>query len=307
MANFKTEKQSGVLVYNRESKCLEEETVFEKGFMDFFYGTVLGRLLTRVFLSRKFFSRIYGRIQRKPESIKHIQPFIDKYNIEVDELIEPLAQYRSFNEFFIRKLKAEARPIEKNPETLISPADGRLIVYQLKKDTILPVKGFDFTIGELLADDEITNPWLDGVCLKIRLAPSDYHRFCYIDNGSHGPATHITGRFHSVSPLALRHDLKILQGNDREYMVLETENFGRVIHIDIGAMVVGKIHQHQKPGGSFSKGEEKGYFEFGGSTIILLFEPGKVRIDADILNNSEKGIETLAKYGSRVGRRIKQS
>jgi len=305
MALIETQ-QPEVLVYNRDSRRLEEETVFEKGFMDFFYGTVLGRMLTRLFLSGKLFSKIYGKIQKKSKSVKHIQAFITRYNINVDELVKPLAQYGSFNEFFIRKLKPEARPIENNPETLISPADGRLLVYQLKKDTILPVKGFDFTIGELLDDHEIGEPWLDGVCLKIRLAPSDYHRFCYIDNGSHGPATHITGRLHSVSPLALRHELKILHGNDREYMVLDTENFGRVIHIDVGAMVVGKIHQQLRQGGSFSKGEEKGYFEFGGSTIILLFEPGKVIIDGDILDYSRKGIETFAQYGSQVGRRAKE-
>ena len=303
MAVFRRKKQAGVWIYNRETGCLEEEAVFEKGFMDLFYGTAPGRLMTRALLSRRTFSRIYGRLQKRPGSARRIRPFIEKYNINIEELERPPEYYRNFNDFFKRKLKPGARPVKKDRGTLISPADGRLLAYKLKKDLLLPVKGLEFHVGELLGGYEAADPWLDGTCLKIRLAPSDYHRFCYIDSGFHGPATHVNGRLHSVSPLALGHQLKILHGNDREYMVLDTDNFGRVAHVDIGAMAVGRIHQHFRQGGEFSKGEEKGYFEFGGSTIILLFEPGRIVIDEDILEYSEKGIEALVRYGSQVGRK----
>lgn len=306
MSFFSLKKQAPVQIYNRETNAVEKENVFEEKFMDIFYGTSIGRCITRACLSRKFFSKIYGRRQKQPASTRHIRPFIEKYDINIDELEKPVSKFQNFNEFFTRKIRSSARPIAKDPETLIAPADGRLLVYTLKDDLILPVKGRTFTLGELLGDDEAANVWQGGCCVKLRLAPSDYHRFCYIDSGFHGPVIHVDGKFHSVSPLALRHNLKILHGNDREYVLFDTDNFGKVAHIDIGAMVVGKIHQHFRQGTSFLKGEEKGYFEFGGSTIILLFESGKVLLDQDILDYSRNNIETLVQYGSAIGKKVRR-
>ncbi len=294
---------TGIRVYNRQRGCIEEEKVFERNFMDLFYGTVIGRLITGALLSRTCISKGYGWLQKRPRTVRHILPFVEEFNIDTDEIEKPLGHYKNFNEFFKRRLKPDARPVNMTEDALISPADGRLITYTVRDDLIIPVKGTRFTISELLGGEEDTKPWKNGTCIKIRLAPYDYHRFCYIDNGSHGPVVPIRGRLHSVSPLALRHGLKILQANKREFAVLSTENFGRVVHIDVGAMAVGSIHQHLRNGGKFSRGDEKGYFEFGGSTIILLFAPGIVMMDEDIRNYSHKGIETLVRYGSKIGQR----
>ncbi len=292
-----------LLVYNRETGHLEEEKVFEKWFMDLFYGTRLGRLFARAILSTKTFSRIYGWLQNRPGSTWKILDFVNKYQIDINEIEKPLSYFKSFNEFFIRRLKPGARPIEMAPDVLISPADGRLQVYKTEMERVLPVKGQGFGLEELLGGSRAVEPWVNGLCVKVRLAPFDYHRFCYVDYGHHGPAVHVGGRFHSVSPLALRQGLRIFQGNDREYMVLKTNNFGQVLHLDIGAMAVGRIHQHFRDGTRFSKGQEKGYFEFGGSTIILLFQPGMVKMDADIIHYSDQDIECLVKYGSRIGKK----
>ncbi len=275
--------------------------------MDLFYGTAAGRLITRGLLSRRCLSQAYGWLQKRPDSTHRIRPFAEKFGIDTDEIERPLHHYKNFNEFFKRRLKPGARPVEMAQDILISPADGRLLTFTLQDDLIIPVKGVNFSVSELLGEkDEITGPWKNGTCVKIRLAPYDYHRFCYIDRGYHNPVVSINGRLHSVSPLALRHNIRVLQGNKREYTILCTDNFDQVIHVDVGAMTVGSIHQHLRQGGNFSKGEEKGYFEFGGSTIILLFKPGITIMDEDITNFSHKGIETMVRYGSRIGKRARK-
>lgn len=290
-------------VYNREKACLQREEVFEEGFMRLVYGTFPGRLVARIFLSRKIFSRLYGWLQNRPSSRAKIRPFIESYGIDTSQLERPVESYESFNDFFKRRLRPEARPVRHEPDVLVSASDGRLEACRVDQDLVMSVKGSSFTLEELLGGSLPQGDWTDGTCVKIRLAPMDYHRFCYIDSGCHGRVVHVQGRLHSVSPLALMHNLKILQGNDREYVVLETANFGRVIHVDIGAMAVGRIHQHLREGGCFSRGQEKGYFEMGGSTIILIFEQGMVELDQDIMHYSSKGIETLVRYGSRIGKR----
>ncbi len=285
---------------------MQEEKVFEQTFMDIFYGTWAGRLITGALLSRNCISKCYGWLQKRPNSVRRIPPFVEEFNIDTDELEKPVGHYKNFNEFFKRRLKPDARPVDMAKTALISPADGRLLTYSVQDDLIIPVKGAGFTISELLGDNEATEPWKNGTCIKIRLAPCDYHRFCYIDDGYHGPVIPIKGKLHSINPLALKHGLRILQTNKREFAVLRTENFGKVIHIDVGAMTVGSIHQHLRNGGRFSKGDEKGYFEFGGSTIILLFEPGIVMMDKDIKEFSQRGIETMVRYGSKIGQRTRK-
>ena len=291
------------LLYNREKEGPEEEIIFNKWFMDIFYRTEPGRAFTTILFNKHSFSKLYGIWQRKPRSKKKIQTFISKYHINTSEIDRPLSKYRSFNDFFTRKLKASARQIIKDPDVLISPADSRLIVHTIKYDNVIPIKGNEFTLHELVDNPKIIKPFYDGLCLKFRLAPMDYHRYCYIDDGQHGPIIPVKGVLHSVNPLALNQNLKVLQKNYREFCILDTKHFGSVIHIDIGSLLVGRIHQNLRKGGTFSRGLEKGYFEFGGSTIILLFEPNAITIDKDIIEYSSRGIETLVKYGSAIGKR----
>jgi len=293
-----------ITIYNRESKKLETELVFGQNAIDFFYGTKIGVLLTNILLKRKLISKIYGYLQKHPSTKKKISPFIERYQINIAEISEPLESFKSFNDFFTRKLKPEARPINMNRSKLISPADCRLMYHKISEETVIPIKGLKFTLTELVNNKIDISDFINGTCLVFRLAPVDYHRFCYIDDGDHAKIERSGSYFHSVNPIALKNSLPIFQKNYREICVLNTENFGKVIHIDVGAMMVGKIIQHHKNGGVFKKGEEKGLFEFGASTIIQFFQPDTVEISEEIVNYSNKGIETLVKFGSVIGEKI---
>jgi phosphatidylserine decarboxylase len=295
---------SRILIYNRQSRVLEEEKVLERGLINLFYGTYLGRCFSALVLTRRPLSNLYGRLQNRPTSLRKINRFVEKCRINTDEIDVPQGGYRCFNDFFTRKLKPGKRSIHPDPRVLISPADSRLLAYQMKEDTVYPVKGVTFTVEELIANGPVASAYEGGLCLVFRLAPSDYHRFCYIDDGEHEPVNRIGGNLHSVNPMAIRCNLKIFQKNYREYCILKTRNFGDVIEIEVGALLVGKIHQNLRGGGRFSRGQEKGYFEFGASTIVMVFKPSIVTIDEDVAEYSRKGIETLVQYGAAIGKSV---
>lgn len=295
-----------ILLYNRQTSALEEETIFEKAVMEFFYGSRLGFWISEVLLKRRLATEVYARTQHSPSSLAKIKTFIENNNINTDELERPVSSFKTFNEFFIRKLKPEARPIDPNPNHLISIADCRLAVYEIKEDTVFPVKAKRFTLAELLDSavaPELLKKFYGGLCLIFRLAPVDYHRFGYVDDCEQTPVQIINGFYRSVHPLSLRRMKAVFTENQRETCVLHTRNFGEVIHIDVGATGVGRIVQQHRNGGNFQRGEEKGYFEFGGSTVILLLQPGVVKMDDDIAKYAADGIETIVRYGERIGRK----
>ncbi len=296
---------SNITLYNREGNKLEDEIVFGKSLMNFIYGNKLGLLITEKILKQKYFSIFYGNLLKKTSSKKKIRPFIEQHSINVSDILDDVESFNSFNDFFIRKLKPSARIINYDDDILISPADSRLSIYPIKDDTIFPIKGKKFSLLELILDHSLVEKYKDGLCLVFRLAPADYHRFCYIDNGTQNKVVTIGKYFHSVNPIALESNLPVFQGNYREMCELKTQNFGDVLDIDIGALGVSKIIQNNPNHCTFTKGQEKGYFEFGGSTTVLIFEKDKVQIDSDIVEHSSKGIETLIKYGSSIGKKIK--
>lgn len=293
---------SDIRIYNRETKKVEDERVLGRKAFDFFYSTTLGFGLLECLNRWKWTSRIYGYSQRLRGAGK-IARFVEFYRIDVSELERPVASYQSFGEFFTRKLKASARPIDMAPDVLISPADSRMLAYRIEEELVVPVKGKEFSIMDLIAPPERAAPYLNGWCLFFRLAPGDYHRFCYVDHCVQSPIGSTEGVYRSVSPFSLARMKPVFTENHRQDCTLATESFGEIIHVDVGALFVGRIVQHHREGGSFAKGEEKGYFEFGASTIILLFRPDLVEIDSDILHFSSEGIETLVRYGQRIGKK----
>lgn len=290
-------------LYNRQTKTLETETVFEQGLMEFLFGTRFGFGLAETVLKHRWPTALFAYWQHSPFTKAKIQQFVAQFGINTAEIERPLESFKSFNDFFIRKLKASARPIDQTPGHLISPADSRLLAYEIKHDTLLPVKGRAFTLLELLRN-ALANEYLDGLCLIFRLAPADYHRFAYIDDGEQSPITVIKGFYRSVNPLAIWRQLPVFSENQREFCILHTRNFGDVVHVDVGATGVGRMVQHQRQGGPCQRGQEKGYFEFGGSTSILLFKAGVVKLDNDIAAYSARGIETLVRYGEKIGSKV---
>lgn len=293
-----------VSLYDRKSNSILKETVYKQEGLHFLYNTRAGRTITRSILNKRIVSSLYGLRMKSKQSLGLVEPFVKHYNIDLSEIKEPMSSFKSFNEFFIRELKPGARHIDKTQSHLISPADARLRIFDLEKNHELPVKGYWYTIQDLLKNKHLSSEYEKSWCYVYRLAPADYHRYAYIDNGYQEKVRRIRGVLHSVHPIALSRQKSLLARNYREITLLYTENFDKVVHIEIGALLVGKIVQRYKGSHSFSRGDEKGWFEFGGSTIIQLFKKDTVTPDKDILEYSEKGIETLVKVGEKTGSKI---
>ncbi len=265
----------------------------------FLYNTVLGRCIVSI-LVRPWVSHLAGKVMDAPISKIGIRPFIRSTGIPMKEYED--RKFRSFNDFFTRRVRDGLRPVDMEPSHLISPCDCKLSVYPITEGRTFVIKGSTYTLESLLRSKVLANQFAGGTFLQFRLTKEDYHRYCYPDNGIKGENTHIPGVLHTVNPIALEH-IPVYKENTREYTVLQSANFGPILLMEVGATMVGRIvnyHGSQR----VHRGEEKGRFEFGGSTLIACLQKDAVIIDADILENTAKGIETVVKYGERIG--IKQ-
>lgn len=260
------------------------------------YGSVTGRSLLKV-LTKPVISKIAGFFLDTKLSTFMIKPFIEKNNINMEEYVEK--NYTSYNDFFTRKVKNDARKIENDSHILISPADGRVSVYDIDEDSYFMVKDTPYSVSTITNSQKAANIYKGGKFVIIRLCVDNYHRYCYIDNGRKTKNKFIQGRLHTVNPIANDY-FKIYKENSRECSILYTENFGRVMQIEVGALMVGRIKNHDQAGFIY-KGQEKGLFEFGGSTICLLLEKDSVSIDEDLITNTKEGFETKILMGEHIG------
>lgn len=288
--------------FNRHTNALETEQVYGEGFLRWSYGNPLGAISLDAFVKRPFFSAWYGRRMSTPASAARVSPFISKYTLDPADFADAADSYGSFNEFFYRKLKPAARPVDPDESSVVFPADGRHLGFQRASEIEhVFVKGQKFDLPAMLGDRELAARYADGALVLSRLCPVDYHRFHFPAAGIPGETRVIDGPLFSVSPLALRQRLAYLWTNKRAITELVTERFGRVLLLEIGATCVGTIRQTFTPGQAVAKGAEKGYFAFGGSSTLTLFEPGVIRLEEDLLENSAKQIELYARIGSRMG------
>lgn len=287
------------LVYDRQKKSLTEETVFGSSQMNFAYHTKFGRGLSSLLLKRKFVSRLGSLYYKSGFSRRDILPFIQKFKINTEEFRQPAETFRTFNDFFTRKIKPEARPVDFTDNSLIAPCDSRLLVHRIEENTVISAKGQLYTLPQLLCDTEQAAAYRDGLCLVFRLCPTDYHRFAFIDEGSWSSVVKIKGAYHSVNTFFVSGGVHAT--NYREKTVLHTKNFGDVLQMEVGAMMIGKIVQTAPCPGTFTRGEEKGYFEYGASTVILLIKKGMAVLDADIAEQSAAGTECLVRLGEKIG------
>lgn len=279
------------------------ERVYGDKYMRWTYGTLAGKIALAAVVKRAWFSRWYGWRMNRPASRRKIKPFIEEYGLDSREFTCKPEDFESFNAFFSRSLKPEARPVDSDPATVVFPADGRhLCVPDLSRCDGLLVKGEMFDLQSLLGDADLALEYANGSLLLSRLCPVDYHRFHFPVAGLAGPARLLNGPLYSVNPIALCQNIHILSTNKRTLSVLETESLGKVLLMEIGATNVGSICQTYEANSTVSKGEEKGYFRFGGSSTITLFEPGRVQFDEDLLANSAEKRELYAKMGDRFGR-----
>lgn len=254
---------------------------------------------TRCIITNPLLTAIVGAYMDTKSSARRIDGFVRRNKIDMSDYVND--KYRCFNDFFTRRLKPGARPIDTNPDTLISPCDGYLSAYRISGDSEFAIKDSYYNVEDLVGGDEIASEYLKGTCLVLRLGVENYHRYCYIDNGFKSRNYHIKGRYHPVQPIVVRKH-PVFKQNTREYCLLETENFGTVTQIEVGACMVGKINNHHEAGVTH-RGSEKGMFLFGGSTIVLLFKEGVLDIPDDVFAATAKGQEAIVKYGEAIARK----
>lgn len=271
-----------------------------EGFLKFLYHHPLGPLAVEALVKRRLLSEIYGRRMHSPRSQKQIRPFIDTYQVDEREFLHPTEQFQSFNDFFIRKLKPEARPLA---EGLVSPADGKVLAFaNVSALNEFFVKGNRFTLHAFLGDRTLAERYQDGPLFVIRLAPPDYHRFHFPYAGTPGESQPIPGGYLSVSPYATRVNFaRVFTENKRAFTRLQTTDKGQILLAPVGATMVGSIVHSYIPDQPVAKGDEMGYFAFGGSCLIMLLEKNQVTIDEDLTTNTTQGLETTVKMGERIG------
>ena len=244
-------------------------------------------------------------MQKSVFSRYSVASFVKKMDIDLSEAErDKISQYRSFNDFFTRKLKPEARPLPADSGVLVSPADGRLLAYEyLEEANPLQIKGQSVSLEKLCMSGDVEKSHKRGSVVIVRLSPADYHRFHFPADGVTGHTTVIKGKYYSVNPLSLEKNEGVFFRNSRQVTCIDTFHYGRIIMVEVGATFVGSIVQTFAPGMPVTRGTEKGYFQFGGSTVILIFQKDRVRIDTDLLRNTKEGFETDVKMGESIGAR----
>lgn len=272
----------------------------------FLHGTSLGRVLLETMLFLRV-PKFLGFLLRTPLSHFYIKKFIAKNKIDMSDFNNDTEgkQFKSFNDFFTRKKPESALSFDTEKTHLISPSDSLLSAFKIEDNAVFRIKGFDYTLEDFfqnkkdLLSEKLKEKFSLGDCLVFRLCATDYHRYCYIDDGQQGKNHFIPGKLYSVQPLAAE-NFRIYTKNRRSWTIMETENFGTVAQIEVGAFSVGGIKNHLN-GGHFKKGDEKGYFDLHGSTIVLLFEKDKIILNDEILEKTKNGDEFRVKYGQFIG------
>lgn len=265
--------------------------------VNFLYHTPPGRALLRLLICPGV-SKALGAFLDTGVSRHLVSPFVKSTKLDLSDY--PQVSYRSFNDFFTRRVKEGRRPVDKTADTLVAPCDGKLTVYPITEDAVFSIKHSSYALKDLLRDEALAKEFEGGTCLIFRLTPDDFHRYSFMDDGRILSSSIIPGVLHTVRPIAFRRYPVYLE-NAREYAVLETANFGKVIQMEVGALFVGRIVNH--PLTTFVRGQEKGKFEFGGSTILLLMQKDAAVIDEELLENTRQNKESIVRLGSTIGKK----
>lgn len=284
---------------DREGHITIEDSGQDK-LLRWMYNHRLGRAVLKV-LVRPCISKAGGRLLDSKWSTCLIAPFIRHNHIDLSCCAEQ--EYKSYNAFFTRQIKPEYRPLKGNERTLISPCDGKLSVYPIVHDrngkSRFRIKDTAYTVQSLLRSKRLAEYYDGGFACIFRLTVDDYHRYCYIDEGQKSKNIHIPGIFHTVNPAA-NDTVPIYKENTREYSLLKSRHFKTVLMMEVGALMVGRIRNYHGAC-NVKRGQEKGRFEFGGSTVVLLLKKDTVYIDKKILENTQRGYETVVKLGEKIG------
>ncbi|KIC26638.1 MULTISPECIES: archaetidylserine decarboxylase [unclassified Leisingera] len=288
-------RRDPILVVNRETGETFEEAVLGEKWIRWAYQNASARPVEKLLFRSSLISRLMGAWFDSRFSKGKIAAVVDELSIDMSEATAPADSYGCFNDFFVRHLRPEARPFSADPKDIVSPADGRVLVFpELAEDVFVPVKGYPMSVRTMLPG--IAERFIGGALAIVRLCPADYHRYHFPAAGRITAAQDIPGALHSVNPIALGAGPDVFGENKRTWTLIETENLGSYCFVEVGAFGVGSI-VNTRTSGAVQKMDEKGYFKFGGSTVVVVFEPGKVRFADDLVANSAKGRETLVKVG----------
>ncbi len=292
--------------YDRKTQTYQIEKVAGEKMIRWTYSSPVGMRLLEAVVKKRMCSSFYGWYLDRPISRRKIHPFVCKFDLDLSIAEKNLKEFSSFNDFFYRKLKPSARSIDPCQDSLISLGDGKLQAYEdIDLDCLVQVKGLTYSLKELIKDPETASKYKRGTCLVLRLCPTDYHRFHFIDSGICEPSHRIKGSYYSVNPVALQKVAKLFCENKREWSIFHSDHFGDILTIEVGATFVGSIIQSYTPHQPVARGDEKGYFKFGGSTVLLFFEENKIKIDPDIVEQTKLGYETYVLFGEKIGVRHK--
>ena len=264
--------------------------------LSFLYTNIFGRMLLKPLIQPQV-SKLAGRYLSSAHSKWLISKFIERNEINMDIYEE--CDYSSFNDFFTRKIKPDCRPVPEDLDVLISPCDCLATVYPIQENTTFSIKNTEYTLRSLLRSPRLAKRFRGGYAYVLRLTVEDYHRYLYSVSGKQSKNYHIDGTYHTVNPIANEY-LPIYKENTREYTVIHSKEFGDVLQMEVGALLVGKISNH-KQSTVVTRGEEKGFFEYGGSTIVVLTQKGRVTPRSDLLTNSKNGYETKVLQAHPLG------
>ena len=265
----------------------------------FLYENRFGNILLGLMI-RKPVSDFVGWFMQRRISALWIGKFLRNSGIDMSEYEN--RKFVSFNDFFTRRILPGRRPVDETPSRFVSPCDCKLTVFPIEEDSSFVIKGCRYTPEQLLRDRELAGAYRGGLLLVFRLTVDDYHRYGYPDSGTKGENIHIQGVYHTVNPIAFKKHA-VFRENTREYTVLHSDHFDDLVMMEVGATLVGRI-SNLHGARRVSRGEEKGHFDFGGSTIAVLVKRNVLRVDSDIMKNNSEGCETVIKYGESIGDRI---
>lgn len=285
---------------DRRTGELLTEAVPAQRTMKWLYGKPIGKATLHLMMKRKFVSALGGWYMNSSRSKKRIVPFVADFKIDMSDYLQTdPSQFAHFNDFFYRKINPAKRPLSQG---VVSPADGKTLAFQDISDaTQFFIKGSEFNLRSFLNSEELAKKYENGSMVIIRLAPTDYHRFHFPEDGLASETTVINGHYFSVSPIALQKSLSIFCQNKRTRCILQTEHNGDILISEVGATMVGSIFQTYEANSEIQKGAEKGYFAFGGSTVVLLFRKGNIQLSPDLLENTRNGLETQVLMGQSIG------
>ncbi|MDJ0951597.1 MAG: phosphatidylserine decarboxylase [Alphaproteobacteria bacterium] len=288
---------------DRQSGQIKEDRLYAPGFLGWAYGTGPGWRLTNLLFSRRLISRVYGWIHKTRWSRRKIAPFAREMGVDPTECLRPLDAFASFNDFIVREIDLSRRPFVQDPAVCAAPVDGRLLAYQdIRADRPLPIKHAPLDPETLLQDRALARAYAGGSVVVSRLYLADYHHFHFPVEGVPQAARSIPGRYFAVTPYSARRPVPVFADNHRMVTRIETDRFGPIVMVEVGSFTIGSIQQRYRPGRPVRRGDHKGFFELGGSVVVLFFEQGAIRLDDDLCANTAKGMETYVRLGESIGR-----